>query len=78
VSENVVVSVTDQENADESTERTFFGNNKELPKGFKKYVDVKLAHLYSAERKFIETVLIRFALFQATKRSFVFLKETLF
>jgi hypothetical protein len=39
----------------------FSGNNKGLPKGFKKYVDEKLEHLSSAERKFIEPVLIRYA-----------------
>jgi hypothetical protein len=36
--------------------RYFSGNNKEL---FKKYIEEKLAHLSSAERKIIESVLIK-------------------
>ena len=42
--------------------RFFSGSNKEVPKGFKKYIDEKLAHLSSAERKIIEPVLIKYAL----------------
>jgi len=42
--------------------RLFFsGNNKELPKRFKKYIDEKLAHLSHAERKILKPVLIRYA-----------------
>ena len=39
----------------------FYGNNKEYPKGFKKYIDEKLAHLSHAEMKIIEPVLIKYA-----------------
>ena len=50
ISENLVVSVKDEDDADRGTEQTFFsGNNKELPKWFKKYIDEKLAHLSHAE-----------------------------
>ena len=35
ISENLVVSVSDEENTDRGTEQTFFsGSNKEVPKGF--------------------------------------------
>ena len=60
ISENLVVSVSDEENTDRCTEQTFFsGNNKEVPKGFNKYIEEKLAHLSSAKRKIIEPVLIK-------------------
>jgi len=39
----------------------FSGSNKEVPKGFKKYIDEKLVHLSNAERKIIEPVLIKYA-----------------
>jgi len=41
--------------------RIFSGNNKELPKGFKKYTDEKLARLSHAEKKIMEPVLIKYA-----------------
>ena len=63
ISENLVVSVSDEEHADRGTEQTFFSvSNKEVPKWFKKHTDEKLAHLSSAERKIIEPVLIKYAL----------------
>ena len=62
VSENLVVSVKHEDDADRGTEQTFFsGKNKELPKGFKKCIDEKLAHSSHAERKIIEPVLIKYA-----------------
>jgi hypothetical protein len=61
ISENLAVSLIDEEVADRSTEQTFSGSNKEVPKGFRKYVNEKLAHLYRAERKIIEPVLIKYA-----------------
>ena len=62
ISENLVVSVKDEDDADRGTEQTFFsGSNKELPKGFKKYIDEKLAHLSHAEKEIIEPVLIKYA-----------------
>jgi len=43
ISDNLVVSVSYENDADRGTEQAFFsGNNKELPKGFKKYIDEKL------------------------------------
>jgi hypothetical protein len=49
MSENLVVSGSDEDDADRGTEQIFFsGNNKQLPKGFKKYIDEKLAHLSHA------------------------------
>jgi hypothetical protein len=62
ISENLVVSVSDEENADRGTEQTFFsGSNKKVPREFEKYVDVKLAHLSRAEKEIIEPVLIKYA-----------------
>jgi len=62
ISENLVVSVSDEKNADRGTEQTFFsGSNKKVPKGFKNYVDVKLAHLSRAGKEIIEPVLIKYA-----------------
>jgi hypothetical protein len=62
ISENLVVSVSDEEIVDKGTEQTFFsGSNKEVSKGFKKYVDGKLAHLSRAEKEVIEPVLIKYA-----------------
>jgi len=62
VSEYLVASVNQEDDADRGTEQTFFsGNNKELPKGFKKYIDEKLAHLSHTERKSTEPVLIKYA-----------------
>jgi hypothetical protein len=61
ISENLVVSVSDEENADRCTDTFFSGSNKEVPKGFKKYIYEKLAHLSSAERKIIKSVLIKYA-----------------
>ena len=62
VAENIVVSVKDEVDADRDTEQPFFsGNNKELPKWFKKYIDEKLAHLSHARRKIIKPVLIKYA-----------------
>ena len=62
VSENLVVSVSYEDDTDRGTEQIFFsGSNKELPKGFKKYIDEKLAHLSHAESKIIEPVLIKYA-----------------
>ena len=61
ISENLVVSVSDEENADRCTDTFFSGSNKEVPKGFKKYIYEKLAHLSSAERKIIKPVLIKYA-----------------
>jgi hypothetical protein len=44
------------------TEQTLFsGGNKEMRKGFRKYVDEKLAHFSHAERKNMEPVLIKYA-----------------
>jgi hypothetical protein len=52
ISDNLVVSVSDEENTDRGTEQTFYsGSNKEVPKGFKKCIDEKQAHLSSAVRK---------------------------
>jgi hypothetical protein len=40
VSKNLVVSVSDEEDTDRGTEQTLVsGSNKEVPKGFKKYLD---------------------------------------
>jgi hypothetical protein len=51
-SENLVVSVSDEECTDEYAEQTFFsGSNKEVSKKFKKYIDEMLAHLSEADRK---------------------------
>ena len=71
VSENLVVSVSYEDDADRGTEQTSFsGSNKELPKGFKKYIDEKLAHLSHAERKITEPVLIKYAgIFQDDENS---------
>jgi len=69
VYENLVVSLNDEVGADRGTEQTVFsGNNKELPKGFKKYIDEKLAHLSHAERKIIEPVLMKYARIFTTMR----------
>ena len=60
ISENLVVPVSDEENVDRGTEQSFFsGSTREVPKGFRKYVDEKLAHLSRAEREVIEPVLCR-------------------
>jgi hypothetical protein len=61
ISANLVVSASDEEDADRGTENTFFLSSKEVPKGFKKYIDEKLAHLSSAEKKILEPVLIKYA-----------------
>jgi len=62
VSEKFVVSVNHEDVADICMEQVFFsGNIKVLPKGFKKYIDEKLAHLSHAERNIIEPVLIKYA-----------------
>ena len=59
ISEN---SVNYEDDADRGTVQTFIsGDNKNLPKGFKKYIGEKLAHLSHAERKIIEPVLIKYA-----------------
>jgi hypothetical protein len=61
LSEKLVVSVSDEENADRGTEQPFFsGSNKEVSKWFKKYLDERLAHLSRAARKIIEPVLIKY------------------
>jgi len=70
ISENLVVSVSYGDDADRGTEYTFFsGSNKELPKGFKKYIEEKLAHLSHAERKIIEPVLIKYEGFTTTMKT---------
>jgi hypothetical protein len=62
ITENIVVSVSDEEITNRGTEQTFnSGSSKVVPKGFKKYIDEKLAHLSSAERKILDPVLIKYA-----------------
>ena len=39
----------------------FSGSNKKIPREFKDYVEVKLAHLSRAEKEIIESVLIKYA-----------------
>jgi len=61
VSKNSTVTVDDEEETNKGTDRTFFRGNKEVPRWLRKYLDEKLAHLSSAERKIIEPVLIKCA-----------------
>jgi hypothetical protein len=60
ISENLV-SVSVEESVGKCTEQTFSGSNKEVSKGFKKYVDGKLAHLLRAEKEVIGRALIKYA-----------------
>jgi hypothetical protein len=60
ISESLVVSAM-RKTLIEVQNRHFSGGSKEVPKGFKKYIDEKLAHFSHAERKIIEPVLIKYA-----------------
>jgi hypothetical protein len=62
ISEDLVVSVSDDECINEYGKQSFYsGNNKEVPTRFKKYVDEKLAHLSESDKKVMKPVLIKYA-----------------
>jgi uncharacterized protein YccT (UPF0319 family) len=62
ISEDLVIPVSDDECVNEYWKQSFYsGNNKELRKRFKKYVDEKLAHLFESDKKVMKPVLIKYA-----------------